>query len=164
MVSHQGTSGTPNGVAGPRLRDVWCPGARGSPSQAYQGLPTLIRADNIGPTSSAAGRAALGALAEHIPGAQLSNRDLQPLIQGENTGPVPPFPYFSAYKTGSWTAHDQGPEAGLTLQGRAQRGACPLRGRARIHFAAEQNGRVPFLPVRPKGRGIGGRAEHTEEQ
>lgn len=87
-----------------------------------------------------------------------------PLYKEKTRGLSHHFPIFSAYKTGSCTAHDQGPEAGLTLQGRAQRGACPLRGRARIHFAAEQNGRVPFLPVRPKGRGIGGRAEHTEEQ
>lgn len=54
-----------------------------------------------------------------------------------------------------------GCRADITGQGTAR---CPLRGRARIHFAAEQNGCVPVLPralpVRPKGRGIGGQAEH----
>lgn len=116
-------------------------------------VPTLIRADNIRPTSSAAGRAALGALAEHIPGAQVSSRDLQPLIQGENTGPVPPFPYFFSLQNG--IVYSPRPRAGgradITGQGTAR---CLSSERPGTHpFCSRAKWTRAFPPRSPQGPG-----------
>lgn len=185
MVSNQGTESTPN----------WgwqCPG-RGMCGALEPGdpparpIPTRVGADDIGPTSSAAGdcRAPPGAPAQHIPGTQVSSRDLRLLAQGGNAGPASLFPCFSTCETGPCTAiaastllHHQGPETGLTLPGQGT-APCPLKGWARIHFAGEQRSlakhhsppqgddkraALPFLPgdlsVPHKGRGTARQAEH----